>query len=336
MIMNANEHSVVQSTLIANPIYDTVFKKLMENMRIAKFFLSTILGEEIAEVTALPQEFTRKKGAGKKSGKKSKKESADIPWSLLRIDFMATVKTEGGKKKKILVEVQKSWEMSDVARFRTYLGEQYAKNVVIDKKETMLPITTIYILGNKLTGIESPCIKIGRVYTDTMKNETIDAKSDFVELLTHDSHVIQASRITDVRYSTNLDKLLSIFEQAYFITANSEVIKEYRYQSDDENMTLITSVLHHMAANAEEREQIEIEERVLRIIEDKAKDKMEEKDVIIKEKDVTIKEITDTIKEKDVTIKEITDTIKEMTDTNKEMAKEIEELKRLLQGKQIE
>jgi hypothetical protein len=294
--MNINEHSGVQSTLIANPIYDTVFKRLMENMRIAKFFLSTILGEQITEVTALPQEFTRKKDSGK--------ASSDIPWSLLRIDFMATVRSEDGEMKKILVEVQKSWEMSDVARFRTYLGEQYTKNTIIDRKEIMLPITTIYILGNKLTGIESPCIKIGRVYTDTVKNEAIDAKSDFVELLTHDSHVIQASRITDVRYSTNLDKLLSIFEQAYFINANSEVIKEYRYQSDDENMQLITSVLHHMAANAEERERIEIEERVLRIIEDKAREKMKEKDDIIKEKDVTIKAMTDTNEEMKKTLEE--------------------------------
>jgi hypothetical protein len=30
--------------IIANPIYDTVFKRLMENMKIVKFFLSAILG----------------------------------------------------------------------------------------------------------------------------------------------------------------------------------------------------------------------------------------------------------------------------------------------------
>jgi hypothetical protein len=33
--------------LIANPIYDTVFKYLMENLDIAKGIISTIINEEI-------------------------------------------------------------------------------------------------------------------------------------------------------------------------------------------------------------------------------------------------------------------------------------------------
>ncbi|MDR0384840.1 MAG: hypothetical protein LBH60_02035 [Prevotellaceae bacterium] len=36
--------------IIANPIYDTVFKRLMENLRIAKFFFSTILNGETTSV----------------------------------------------------------------------------------------------------------------------------------------------------------------------------------------------------------------------------------------------------------------------------------------------
>jgi hypothetical protein len=44
--------------IIANPIYDTVFKRLMENQRIVKFFLSTILERQIEDITVLPQEFT--------------------------------------------------------------------------------------------------------------------------------------------------------------------------------------------------------------------------------------------------------------------------------------
>ncbi|MCX6580294.1 MAG: hypothetical protein NT166_08920 [Candidatus Aminicenantes bacterium] len=33
--------------LIANPIYDTVFKYLMENLKVAKGIISTIIDEEI-------------------------------------------------------------------------------------------------------------------------------------------------------------------------------------------------------------------------------------------------------------------------------------------------
>jgi len=33
--------------LIANPIYDTVFKHLLENEKVAKFFISTLLGKTV-------------------------------------------------------------------------------------------------------------------------------------------------------------------------------------------------------------------------------------------------------------------------------------------------
>ncbi len=37
--------------LIANPIYDSVFKFLLEDLNIARRFLSTIIGEDIVELT---------------------------------------------------------------------------------------------------------------------------------------------------------------------------------------------------------------------------------------------------------------------------------------------
>jgi hypothetical protein len=42
--------------LIANPIYDVVFKYLLEDAFIAKELLSTILGVGIVELTVKPQE----------------------------------------------------------------------------------------------------------------------------------------------------------------------------------------------------------------------------------------------------------------------------------------
>lgn len=36
--------------IIANPIYDVVFKNLMENDRVAKFFIGTLLGQTIETV----------------------------------------------------------------------------------------------------------------------------------------------------------------------------------------------------------------------------------------------------------------------------------------------
>ncbi|MDR1172216.1 MAG: hypothetical protein LBL24_07170, partial [Bacteroidales bacterium] len=74
----------VKPFIIANPIYDTVFKKLMENQRIAVFFLSTILECPVTEVNVLPQEFTYKKETDKDDG--------IVPYSIFRVDFIATVR----------------------------------------------------------------------------------------------------------------------------------------------------------------------------------------------------------------------------------------------------
>ena len=46
--------------LIANPIYDVVFKYMMEDLRVAKTFVSAIIGEKVEELDFYPQELTTK------------------------------------------------------------------------------------------------------------------------------------------------------------------------------------------------------------------------------------------------------------------------------------
>jgi hypothetical protein len=244
-----------KSCVIANPIYGTVFKKLMENGRIAKFFLRTLLGENIISVNARLQEFAYRKKAEKRE------ESSDdnIGYSIFRIDFMATIETGDGEWKKILIEVQKSWDETDVIRFRNYLAEQYSRVDRVNGEEIVLPVTAVYILGGRLAGIESPCIRVERHYTDPVHKSPVNVKSPFIENLTHDSYVIQAGRITNERYGTKLNELLSLFGQAHFIREDSEVSKQYTYLSDDGDIRFITSVLNEMIANPQEREEIERE-----------------------------------------------------------------------------
>jgi hypothetical protein len=322
--------------IIANPIYDTVFKKLMENRRIAKFFISTILEQQVEDVTVLPQEFTYKLDPMKVSDRrkdKSKRTKGRVEYySIFRLDFVATVRDGEGKPRKILIELQKSWDTTDVTRFRKYLGEQYIRVETIDGEETVLPITTIYILGKNIPEIDSPCVKTGRTYTDMIKKTRIDAKSEFIENLTHDSYVIQADRITDVRYTTNLDKLLSIFEQKYFIVQNSGVRKEYPYQPDDENMQLITDVLYAMGADPKERKEIEDEEEALRILNNAQKPLKQ----TIKEQAKAIEEQAKAIEEQVKAIEESKETIEEKNKENAELRKKLAEMERLLRDKQSE
>ena len=47
----------------ANPIYDSVFKHLMEDLEIARGFIGRLLGVKVVELQLLPQELTERKAA---------------------------------------------------------------------------------------------------------------------------------------------------------------------------------------------------------------------------------------------------------------------------------
>ena len=66
---------------VANPIYDSVFKYLMEDERIAKTILSALLKKEVIHVTVRPHEYSN---------------TTRDTLSMFRIDFAATVREREG------------------------------------------------------------------------------------------------------------------------------------------------------------------------------------------------------------------------------------------------
>jgi hypothetical protein len=282
--------------VIANPIYDVVFKRLMENDRVAKFFIGTLLDETIESVEVKPQELTY--------------ENKQNNIALFRLDFIATIKTESGEYKKILVELQKAKNEVDLMRFRGYLAEQYKKEDEVQNEKVILPITTIYILGFKLPEIETPCIKVERNYRDLVNQVTLDAKSEFVEKLSHDSFVVQVRRITG-RYSTKLDKLLSIFEQTNFID-DSTITKEFNHDTDLQEIQIMTDILHHAGTNPAEKKEIELEVEAWRTYDamfaterNKLKKELDASRKEVEEKDQAINEKDQALSEKDQVIEEL-------------------------------
>ena len=249
-----------KNMVIANPIYDIVFKRMMENERVAKFFIGTLLEQTIEMIEVKPQEFTYTD------------ELAGL--AVFRLDFVATIKTETGELKKILIEIQKAKNQIDLMRsggvpLRNYLGEQYKKEDVINNEKMILPITTIYMLGFRLNEIETPCIKVERNYKDLVNSKIINTKSDFVEKLTHDraadrSYVVQIDRITD-RYQTTLDKLLSVFEQKNFID-DTKITKQFNHQTDIEEVKIMTEILHYTGTDPAQKKKIEIEQEAWRTL----------------------------------------------------------------------
>ncbi len=300
--------------IIANPIYDTVFKRMMENERVAKFFIGTLLEQQIETVEVKPQEFTYTD------------ELAGL--AVFRLDFIATIKTETGELKKILIEIQKAKNQIDLMRFRRYLGEQYRKEDRINNEKTILPITTIYILGFILPEIESACLKVERNYKDLINKNIIIKKSDFVEKLTHDSFIVQVDRITD-RYQTSLDKLLSVFEQNNFAD-ETKITKQFSHPTDTEDVKILTDILHHSGTNPEERKRIEIEQEAWRTINAMFEEKEKELLKALNEKDKALNEKDKALDEKDKALDEKDKALDEKDKANAELVRQLEELKRKL------
>jgi hypothetical protein len=282
--------------IIANPIYDVVFKRLMEDKRIAKFFVETLTGETISDIDLKPQEFTYND------------RLAGI--AVYRLDFIATIKTADNDYKKVLIEIQKAKNSVDLMRFRNYLAEQYKKedevNTEWGKTKSALPIITIYLLGFKLNEIESSVIKVNRIYTDLITNTIIKQKSDFIEKLTHDCYVVQIPRIQP-KLQSKLEVLLTIFEQDYF-TDDKEITKDYSYKVDNDLIKNIIDILHHAGTDPVERLEIEKEQEALRVFDAgmrELKQVINEKDRALSEKDNALIEKEKALSEKDRLIEEL-------------------------------
>ena len=243
--------------IIANPIYDAVFKNLMAtskgtNKDIAGYFIGTILGEEIADIDLLPQEYTYLKKT------KTQKEAETL--KSIRLDFVATIRTRSGDYKRILIEIQKSQNPIDLLRFRTYLGEQYKQLDTITVKdnriEQVLPIVVIYMLGFPLPEIETIVLKVNRTYMDMINGEEVKSRSPFIECLTHDGYFIQVSRInrdtyTEWKNCSELKTMLSLFEQDYFVDEN--FLKKYPYSITNKNIKKMVETLEYIATDPKVR-----------------------------------------------------------------------------------
>lgn len=187
-------------THIANPLYDVVFRYLMEDNRVARLFLSAILDEEVIELTFNPTERSRKLGG-------------EASLTVIRMDFHARIRQAEGQERVVLIELQKAKYHHQVMRFRSYLGKQYQNPEHINVAEQPLPLYPIYILGEAFTQAAIPVIRVERGYLDAATGRRIAEQHPFIEALTHDATVIQAYHLPGHR-RTVLERFLSIFDQS--------------------------------------------------------------------------------------------------------------------------
>jgi len=260
--------------IIANPIYDVVFKYLLEDADIARDLLSTILGEEVVHLEFKPQEM-------------STESSQNI--KILRLDFKAIIKKKDGTLFKVLIELQKSKQVFDVMRFRRYLGDNYRKEDQFVENDGIavfrpLPIITIYFLGFMLNNVPSGVIKVKREYVDAVTEEILGVKDDFVELLTHDSYMIQVGRLPQESRG-KLDRVMQIFSPMYQNKADRHQV-DFQGDIHDPLVWKMVERLGRAIASDEYRDKMDVEDEIDRIFERE----LGKKDMLIAQKDRLLNE----------------------------------------------
>ena len=238
---------------VANPIYDIVFKYMMEDERIARTILSALLKVEVLAVEIRPHEYS---------------DDTHDNLSVFRIDFGATIRDAEGNKKLILIELQKTWLETETLRFRQYLGVHYSNPKNMQSDGSALPMVAVYILGHKVGDIEEPVLYVNHQSLDYDGNiVTKGLPNSFVDSLTHNSIIVQISRLHG-HINNRLDMVLSIFDQSRRDEQDKRILRiDNKVYENDAEMEHILRRLTMAAADADIRHKMNVEEEYFSVIE---------------------------------------------------------------------
>ena len=246
------------TTTIANPIYDLVFKYLMEDERIVKILLSALLRKQVVHVETRRNELANV-------------ERDQV--SVFRLDYRAVTVDDSGIEEHVLIELQKTDLPTDLLRFRQYLGTQYRaeENMVPDtgepegKRKHALPMVAIYLLGHRVGSIEEPVLYVSpRAEDYDGKPVTQGLPDPFVDSLTHSSIIVQIPLLHG-RVRNHVERILNIFDQTRKDSQCSYLLNiDEADFSGDEDMHLIVHRLLTAGASREMRERMEMEDLMFR------------------------------------------------------------------------
>ena len=307
---------------VANPLYDAVFKYLMEDDRIAKTILTALLKKKVIDVKIRRNEYANL----------TRRESI----SMFRIDFAATVLDEDNQPHLMLIELQKTWLPTETLRFRRYLALQYnnEENMLKEEHEKYaIPMVAIYLLGHCVGKIEDPVIYVNHhAYNYDGKKVEEGIPDPFVESLQHDGIIVQIPLLHG-RVNNLLEKVLCLFDQTN-VADNKKVIKVDDKQFEGDNdMEYIVRRLQSAAADPDMRYQMNAEDEFFKELE--ARDSLiMEKDGQLKEKDGQLKEKDGQLKEKDEMLRKMITGMQEngmsLDAIAKMLNKTVEEVKQIL------
>ena len=259
--------------LIANPIYDSAFKYMMQNERAATVLLENLLDKEILKLEVLSNDVAV---IEEKSGVR-----------ILRLDFSAKVRDwKTGETELVTIELQKSYLDTEIMRFRTYLP---------------LHIIAIYILGHPFQeiNIQKPVI-YNRPNPRGIENEQVPEvmKTRFFRGLTHDTIIVQIPYLKR-NAKTKVEQLLEIFCQDYVSSESDQLLEfddfEHRseefkelarplqYAVSDPKVRKVMTIEDEMSIHFQNVKYVTDENEALHILVEQSQQKLQEKDSQLQE-----------------------------------------------------
>ena len=223
--------------IIPNPIYDVVFKYLMEDIESAKIILSTLTGENILKLKFEPTSHSEK--INPPESEKSIK--------LFHLDFTATIALPNGTEELVMIELQKANKASDIFRFKRYISANFQKKQIkevvnsrtkaIEEKAFPIRLLPIFILNFRIENeINDLVIKINRVKHGLFKDKNLQKQNEFIDHLSYDLLVVQLpnlKRINKSEYENDEKKaklfaLLKLFDQQSQVSDNVHRLRVFK------------------------------------------------------------------------------------------------------------
>ena len=304
---------------VANPIYDSVFKFLMEDERIAKTVLSALLKKEVVSVEMRRHEhpnITRDN------------------ISMFRIDFAARVMQDDGSTRLVLIELQKTWLSTETLRFRRYLAAQYnaEENMLKDSNSEAgpyaIPMIAIYLLGHRIGDIDKAVVYVNHKALDYDGKEIENGENDpFINSLTHDSIIVQIPLLHG-KINNKLDRVLSVFDQSQRDDSNQHIVRLdiNNYEGDSELMHLVHR-LGLAAMNASVRQEMDDEDEFFSAIESRDTQLMQmnkrlsETTSQLNETTAQLKAVVEVMLQNGMSVETIANTINKSADDVKDLLK---------------
>ena len=308
---------------IANPIYDTVFKYMMNDSKVAKLLLSTIIGEKIIDL-----ELTSKDYYWNPEADKEKRDKTLEYLTVCYLDFNAKIETETGEFKTVIIELQKAKIGTDIMRFRRYLGAVYLspENTYDEERQKARQIYCIYFLNYEIGLPDSPVVKIDYQVRDLTTGVAVEKNSEFIKSLNHLSWIVQVKYLKEKRRN-ELEILLSVFDQDN-ITENKHVLKidEKAYP---EKYRIIIRKLIEAYASQDVRDAMQVEDDYLSELLKLQKD-IVKKEEVISQKDEELAQQDEVIAKQETELAQKDEELAQKDEENTQLKEQIAELKRLL------